>query len=58
MAATAIGVAPDLETAVASMTRIDHRIEPRPEVAETYSRLFDAYVALYPATAPILRGLS
>ena len=58
MAATAIGAAPDLETAVASMTRIDHRIEPRPEVAETYDRLFDAYVALYPATAPILRGLS
>ena len=40
------------------MTRIDHRIQPRAELAPTYDRLFEAYVALYPATAPILRPLA
>ena len=40
------------------MTRIVDRIEPRPELADRYTALFDAYVALYPATAPILRPLT
>ena len=37
---------------------VDHRIEPDPATRETYERLFEAYVALYPATAPILRSVS
>ncbi len=40
------------------MTRIDHRLEPRPELAETYDRLFAAYTALYPAVAPVMRPLA
>jgi hypothetical protein len=39
------------------MTRIVARLEPRAELAPVYDRLFDAYRALYPATAPILRPL-
>ena len=34
------------------MTRITERIEPRRELAPVYDRLFEAYLALYPATAP------
>ncbi len=58
LGAVGIGAHPDVETAIESMTRIDRRIEPRPELAPTYDRLFEAYVALYPATAPILRPLA
>jgi hypothetical protein len=32
-------------------------IEPRRELGSIYDRQFEAYVALYPATAPILRPL-
>ena len=39
------------------MTRITERIEPRRELAPVYDRLFEAYLALYPATAPLLRPL-
>lgn len=58
LGACAIGAYPDLPAAVGAMTRIDHRLEPNDELATTYDRLFEAYVALYPATAPILRPLS
>ncbi len=58
LGAVGIGAHPDVETAIESMTRIDHRIEPRADLAPTYDRLFEAYVALYPATAPILRPLA
>ena len=40
------------------MTRIDHRLEPRPEFADTYDRLYTAYTALYPAIAPVMRPLA
>jgi sugar (pentulose or hexulose) kinase len=40
------------------MTGVAREIEPRPEVAATYDRLFEAYVALYPATAPVLGQLT
>ena len=56
--AVAIGASPDLPAAIRSMTRIDHRLEPRPEFAETYDRLFAAYTALYPAVAPVMRPLA
>jgi xylulokinase len=58
LGAVGVGAHPDVETAIGAMTRIDHRIEPRAEHAQLYDRLFGAYVALYPATAPILRPLA
>jgi sugar (pentulose or hexulose) kinase len=57
LAAVGIGVHRDLPSAIRAMTRITHRIEPRRELAPVYDRLFEAYRALYPATAPILRPL-
>ncbi len=40
------------------MTSVASRIEPRTEHAAAYDRLFEAYVDLYPATAPVLRPLA
>ena len=57
LGAVGIGEHRDLRTAIAAMTRIEARIEPRRELAPVYDRLFDAYQALYPATAPLLRRL-
>lgn len=57
LGAVGIGAHGDLPTAIRAMTRIDARIEPRRELAPVYDRLYEAYVALYPATAPILRPL-
>ena len=54
----AIGAYGDVPAAIRAMTRIDHRLEPRPEFAATYDRLFAAYTALYPAVAPIMRPLT
>jgi xylulokinase len=58
LAAVAGGECADLPSAIRSMTRIDHRLEPRPELADTYDELFAAYVALYPAVAPVMRPLA
>jgi xylulokinase len=58
LGACAIGAYADLPMAIDAMTRIDHRLTPDPANAEVYARTFEAYVALYPATAPILRPLS
>jgi len=52
-----IGEHRDLRAAIGAMTRIESRIEPRSELAPVYDRLFDAYRALYPATAAVLRPL-
>ena len=57
LGAVAIGASDDVPSAIRAMTRIDHRLEPRPELAETYDRLFAAYTALYPAVAPVMRPL-
>ncbi len=57
VAAVGIGAQPDLSTAIRAMTRIVERIEPRADLARVYDRLFEAYLALYPATAPVLRPL-
>jgi xylulokinase len=57
VAAAGVEAHPDLATAIRAMSRIDRRIEPDPATSATYDRLFDAYVALHPAIAPILRGL-
>ncbi|MEO8437169.1 MAG: FGGY-family carbohydrate kinase [Chloroflexota bacterium] len=58
VAAVGIDAHPDLTAAIHAMTRISARIEPRPEVAAVYDRAYAAYVALYPATAPVLRRLT
>jgi xylulokinase len=58
LGAVGVGAALDIETAIRTMTGIAREIEPRPEVAATYDRLFEAYVALYPATAPVLGQLT
>ena len=57
LAAVGTGVYPDLPAAIKAMTRISTRIEPRPELAPVYDRLYEAYIGLYPATAPVLRPL-
>ena len=40
------------------MTRIERRLEPRPEPGATYDRAFAAYKRLYPAIAPILAAVA
>ena len=57
LGAVGIGAYPDLPAAIAAMTRIAGRIEPRRDLAPIYDATFAAYLALYPATAPILRPL-
>jgi ribulose kinase len=58
VAAVGIGAHPDLAAAIRAMTRVTERIDPRPEVADVYDRLYVAYLALYPATARLLRPLN
>ena len=58
LAATGIGAYHDLPAAIEAMTSVVERIEPRPELAPGYERLYDAYTELYPATAPVLRPLA
>jgi xylulokinase len=57
LGAVGVGTHRDLPTAIRAMTRIESRIEPRRELAPVYDRLYEAYQALYPATAPILEPL-
>jgi xylulokinase len=57
VAAVGVGAHADLPSAIRSMTAIDRRFEPLPEAAATYDRVYEAYVALYPALAPIVRRL-
>jgi xylulokinase len=56
-AAVAVGAYPDLPAAIGGMVRIEKVVAPREEHQATYDRLFQAYVALHPAIAPILRPL-
>lgn len=55
VAAVGVGAHPDLPTAIRAMTSIDRRFEPDPDRRATYDRVFEAYVGLHPAIAPILR---
>jgi xylulokinase len=52
-----IGAHHDLRAAIGAMTRVASRIDPNPALGPIYDRLFTAYRALYPATAPVLRPL-
>ena len=58
LAATGIGAFPDVPAAIRGMTRVDRRIEPRPELRGLYDAAYDAYVRLHPAIAPIVRDLA
>ncbi len=58
LAAVGTGSYPDLRTAIAGMTSIAGRIEPRRDLADLYDRTYAAYTGLYPATASLLRPLS
>jgi sugar (pentulose or hexulose) kinase len=53
--AVGIGAHGDLPTAIRAMTSIDRRFEPDPDHHAIYDQVFEAYVGLYPAIAPILR---
>jgi hypothetical protein len=39
------------------MTSIDRRFEPDPERGRVYDRVYEAYVSLHPAIAPIVRAM-
>jgi xylulokinase len=56
--AIGIGAHPDLPSAIRAMTRIDARFEPRKELRDRYDRLFEAYVAAYPALRPVIARLA
>ena len=58
LGAVGIGASPDVATAVRAMTRIERRLDPRPECRATYDRIYAVYKGLYPALAPVLRGAS
>ena len=57
LGAVGIGAYLDLRAAIIGMTAVDRRLQPRLEHRATYDVLFEAYRALYPATAAILRPL-
>ena len=38
------------------MTRIERRLDPRPECQATYDRAYAVYTGVYPALKPVLEG--
>jgi sugar (pentulose or hexulose) kinase len=58
LGAVTVGACPDLPAAIRSMTRIERRLDPRRELADTYDALYAAYTALYPAVSPVMRPLT
>src|SRR3954454_2796751 len=58
LAAVGTAAYPDVRTAIRAMTNVVEHIEPRADLALVYDRAYDAYVGLYPATAPLLRSLA
>jgi len=56
LAGTGIGLFKDVKEAVAKCLRIDRTIEPDPDQARTYDRLFGRYRAIHDALAPVYRG--
>jgi xylulokinase len=58
LGAVGTGAHEDIPAAIEAMTSIIERLDPNPANAETYDRAYDAYVGLYPATAPLLRPLA
>lgn len=54
LGAVGVGAYGDLPSAIGAMTRIDGRIEPRPELRARYDELFRIYKDLYPALKTIV----
>lgn len=57
VAAAGVGVHADLPAAIRAMTAIDRQFAPDPGRRRIYDRVYESYVALHPAIAPVLRGL-
>jgi xylulokinase len=57
LGAVGIGAHADLASAIRAMTRIDLRLQPRAELRERYDALYEAYVGLHPAIAPVMEPL-
>jgi xylulokinase len=57
VAAVGVGAHADLPAAIRRMTSIDRRFEPDPERGRVYDRVYEAYVSLHPAIAPIVRAM-
>ena len=53
----AVGLQPDIQSAIRAMVRVDHRLAPDPATAMAYHAGFERYVALWPAIAPIVHRL-
>jgi xylulokinase len=58
LGAVGIEACPDVPTGVRAMTRIERRLDPRPENRATYDRAYAIYRGLYPALASLLRSPS
>lgn len=58
LGATGIGVHPDIRSAIAAMTGVRERIEPRHELRALYDATYEAYTRLHPALSPIVRELA
>jgi sugar (pentulose or hexulose) kinase len=54
VAAVGVGAHPDLGSAIRAMTVIDRRFDPDPARHALYDHVYEAYVALHPAIAPVL----
>jgi xylulokinase len=57
LGAVAIGAEADFPSAIASMVRVERRIEPDAATQATYETLFGVYRDLYPALRPIMHAL-
>jgi xylulokinase len=55
LGAVGVGACPDVPTAVRTMTRIERRLEPRPEWRAAYDRAYATYKGLYPALAAVIQ---
>jgi xylulokinase len=55
IASVGVGDQPDLRTAMGALVRFADRFEPDPSTGPTYDAAYEAYTALHPAIAPIVR---
>ena len=58
VAAVGAGAHADLPAGIRAMTAIDRRFEPDPERRRIYDGVYEAYVGLHPAIAPVMRELA
>jgi len=56
VAAVGVGDQPDVPTAIRAMTSIGERLQPDPRTREVYDAVYEAYAALWPSVAPVLRS--